>query len=65
MDVRELDLAGCTPVNRLWGELVERLGLERSTRAVQQALDLRAMRGSDSTLPVVLVETCGLSLIHI
>ena len=29
MDVRDLDLAGCTPVNHLWGELVERLGLEQ------------------------------------
>ncbi|MEY3963577.1 MAG: hypothetical protein RLZZ106_832 [Cyanobacteriota bacterium] len=64
MDVRDLDLAGCTPVNHLWGELVERLGLERSTRAVQQALDLQAMRGSDSSLPVVLVETCGMALIE-
>jgi len=64
MDVRDLDLAGCTPVNHLWGELVERLGLERSTRAVQQALDLQAMRGSESTLPVVLVETCGMALIE-
>ena len=64
LDVRDLDLAGCTPVNHLWGELVERLDLERSTRAAQQTLDLQAMRGSGSTLPVVLVETCGMALVE-
>jgi hypothetical protein len=36
-------LARFTPVNDLWPQLVERLGLERSSRAVQQALDLQAM----------------------
>ena len=62
MDVNDLDLAACTPVNHLWGELVEWLGLERGTRAAQQALDLQAMRGSTSTLPALLVETCGTGL---
>ena len=64
MEVRDLDLASCTPVNHLWPELVERLGLERSARAAQQALDLQAMRGSASTLPVLLVETCGMGLLE-
>ncbi|MEY3749865.1 MAG: hypothetical protein RLZZ186_284 [Cyanobacteriota bacterium] len=64
MEVRDLDLASCTPVNHLWPELVERLGLERSARAAQQALDLQGMRGSASTLPVLLVETCGVGLLE-
>ena len=59
-----LDLARFTPVNHLWPELVERLGLERSSRAVQQALDLQAMHGSASTLPLLLVETCGMALVQ-
>jgi len=59
-----LDLARFTPVNDLWPELVERLGLERSSRAVRQALDLQAMRGDASTLPVLLFETCGLALMQ-
>ena len=59
-----LDLARFTPVNDLWPQLVERLGLERSSRAVQQALDLQAMRGDATTLPVLLWETCGLALIQ-
>jgi hypothetical protein len=59
-----LDLARFTPVNHLWPELVQRLGLERSSRAVQQALDLQAMHGTSATLPLLLVETCGLALVQ-
>jgi hypothetical protein len=59
-----LDLAACTPVNDLWPALVERLGLERSARAARQALDLQAMRGEPSTLPVLIVETCGVALVE-
>jgi hypothetical protein len=50
-------------VNDLWPELVERLGLERSARAARQALDLQAMRGLADTLPLLLVETCGVGLV--
>ena len=64
MELNDLDLAACTPVNHLWPELVERLGMERSARAARQALDLQAMRGSASTLPVLLVETCGMALLE-
>ena len=59
-----LDLARFTPVNHLWPELVEKLGLERSGRAVQQALVLQAMHGTTSTLPLLLVETCGVALVQ-
>ena len=60
-----LDLAACTPVNDLWPALVERLGLERSARAARQALDLQAMRGEAGTLPVLIVETCGVALVEL
>jgi hypothetical protein len=59
----DLDLAAATPVNHLWPELVERLGLERSARAARQALDLQAMHGRSGTLPLLLVETCGMGLV--
>ena len=59
-----LDLARFTPGNDLWPQLVERLGFERSSRAVRQALDLQAMRGDATTLPVLLLETCGMALIQ-
>lgn len=54
--------AGCTPVNHLWPQLVERLGMDKSKRAVRQALDLQGMQGHAETLPVLLVETCGVAL---
>ena len=57
-----VDFAASAPVNDLWPALVERLGLERSQRAVRQALDLQAMQGSAATLPVLFCETCGLAL---
>jgi len=63
MQAFDLDLAAGTPVNHLWGELVECLGLERSIRAARQALDLQAMRGHAGTLPLLLVETCGVRLV--
>ena len=59
----DLDLAAAAPVNHLWGEFMERLGLDRAARAVQQALDLQAMRGQPGTLPLLLVETCGVGLV--
>jgi hypothetical protein len=58
-----LDLARFTPVNTLWPQFVERLGLERSQRAVRQALDLQAMQGSTATLPLLLVDTAGIALL--
>ena len=57
-----VDFAASAPVNDLWPTLVEKLGLERSQRAVRQALDLQAMQGSAGTLPVLFCETCGLAL---
>ncbi|MEY4297248.1 MAG: hypothetical protein RLZZ423_427 [Cyanobacteriota bacterium] len=63
MEALEFDLAAAAPVNHLWPELVERLGLERSARAARQALDLQAMRGLAGTLPLLLVETCGVGLV--
>jgi hypothetical protein len=60
----KLDLARFTPVNHLWPELVGRLGLERSSRAVRQALDLQAMHGTATTLPLLLIETCGVALVQ-
>ncbi len=58
------DLANCSPVNYLWPQLVNSLGIDRSQRAVSQALDLQSMRGNKNTIPVLIVETCGLALIE-
>ncbi|MEN9766703.1 MAG: hypothetical protein RLZZ32_663 [Cyanobacteriota bacterium] len=63
MQLFDLDLSACEPVNHLWPDLVERLGIERSGQAIRQALDLLAMRGSSEQLPALLVETCGVALV--
>ena len=57
-----LDFAALMPVNHLWPALVERLGSDRAQRAVRQALDLQAMRGTGASLPVLFTETGGLAL---
>jgi hypothetical protein len=62
--VVDLDLAGCSPVNDLWPQLVERLGFERSARAARQALDLQAMRGGPGSVPLLFAETCGVGLME-
>lgn len=62
MSESSVDFVGYTPVNHLWPQLVERLGLDKAQRAVHQALDLQGMQGHAGTLPVLLVETCGLAL---
>tara|TARA_B100001939_G_scaffold320597_1_gene309566 strand:- start:160 stop:465 length:306 start_codon:yes stop_codon:yes gene_type:complete len=59
-----LNLSEATPVNGLWAELVERLGLGKASQACRQALDLQAMRGSEQSLPLLLVETCGVGLVE-
>ena len=40
-----LDLSNCEPVNDLWAEFSETLGLEKASKAVRQAIDLQAMNG--------------------
>ena len=57
-----LDFAALTPVNHLWPAFIERLGSDRAQRAVRQALDLQAMRGTGASLPVLFTETGGLAL---
>lgn len=64
MQRSEIDLAAASPVNDLWSALVATLGLERGARAARQALDLQAMHGTPSTLPLLLVETCGIALVQ-
>ena len=60
-----LELADCLPVNHLWPELVDKLGVNRAQKAVRESLDLQLMHGSTFTLPVLLVETCGLALVRV
>ncbi|KGG15547.1 hypothetical protein EV06_1421 [Prochlorococcus sp. MIT 0602] len=57
-----MDLTDCEPVNFLWSELSDRLGLEKACQAVRQAIDLQVMNGDEKTLPILFIETCGVAL---
>ncbi len=59
------DFSCCNPVNYLWPRLVDKLGIDKAQRAVDQALDLQRMHGNTDTLPLLLSETCGLALVSI
>ena len=56
------DFSSFEAVNHLWPSFVERHGLERSKRAVRQALDLQGMHAKEGVVPMVFVETCGVAL---
>ena len=62
MHSSSIDFSECLPVNNLWPQLVEKLGLDKAQNAARQALDLQRMNGDLRTIPVLLFETCGLAL---
>ena len=54
----------CSLSNDLWPDFINRIGFIKAKLAVQQSLDLQKMQGSDSTLPVLILETCGTALVN-
>ncbi len=61
----EIDFSFSKPVNYLWPNLNDSLGVEKANEAVHQAIDLQLMNGNISTLPVLFLETCGIALVRI
>ncbi|NBQ37815.1 MAG: hypothetical protein EBU42_09860 [Synechococcus sp.] len=59
-----MDLLYVSPERLFSADVLERLGAERAQLACRQALDLQSMRGEAVSLPVLLVETCGVGLIE-
>ena len=53
----------CTLSNDLWPNFINKIGLFKAKSAVRQSLDLQRMQGSTSTLPVLILETCGTALV--
>ena len=49
-------------VNALMPQNLNKLGTERSNHAIKQALDLQNLRWDKSTLPVLFVNTGGITL---
>ena len=57
------DFDKCFLSNELWPEFINEIGIFKAKLAVRQALDLQRMQGTSSTLPVLILETCGTALI--
>ena len=53
----------CLISNNLWPEFINKLGIFKAKLAVKQALDLQKMQGKSSTVPVLILETCGTALV--
>tara|TARA_Y100001968_G_C18995638_1_gene543476 strand:- start:232 stop:531 length:300 start_codon:yes stop_codon:yes gene_type:complete len=54
----------CSLSNELWPNFINRIGFIKAKLAVRQSLDLQRMQGSTSTLPVLILETCGTALVN-
>ncbi len=48
--------------NFLWSKFVDNLGIIKAHEAIRQARDIQRMQGNSKTLPIILIETCGLAL---
>ncbi len=58
-----IDLENCLISNELWPNFINKIGISKAKLAVRQALDLQVMQGTKSTLPVLILETCGTALV--
>ena len=58
-----LNFDKCLLSNDLWPNFINKIGIFKAKLAVRQALDLQRMQGSSSTLPVLILETCGTALV--
>ena len=57
------DFEQCSLSNDLWPNFINQIGLFKANLAVRQSLDLQRMQGSASTLPILILETCGTALV--
>ena len=59
-----LNFEKCSLSNDLWPDFINKIGISKAKSAIRQALDLQRMQGNTSTLPVLIVETCGTALVN-
>ncbi len=55
----------CIISNDLWSNFINHIGLSKAELAIRQSLDLQDMYGNTTTLPVLILETCGSALVNI
>ena len=58
------DFEKCSLSNDLWPSFINKIGIFKAKLAVRQALDLQMMQGTSSTLPILILDTCGAALIN-
>ena len=58
------NLDHCSLSNDLWPDFINKIGFTKAKLAVRQSLDLQRMQGSTSTLPILILETCGTALVN-
>ena len=58
------DFDKCFISNKLWTDFINNIGLSKAKLAVSQARDLQRMQGNPSTLPILIIETCGAALVN-
>ena len=58
------NLDECFLSNDLWPDFINKIGIFKAKLAIRQALDLQRMQGTSSTLPVLILETCGTALVN-
>ena len=58
------DFNKCILSNDLWSDFITKIGIYKAKSAVRQALDLQRMQGNPSTLPILIMETCGTALVN-
>ena len=63
-NISSLNLDKCSLSNDLWTDFINNIGFIKANLAVRQSLDLQRMQGTTSTLPVLILETCGSALIE-
>ena len=58
------DFNKCFLSNDLWPDFINKIGIFKAKLAIRQALDLQRMQGTSTTLPVLILETCGTALVN-
>ncbi len=59
-----LNFEQCSLSNDLWPDFINKIGFRKASLAVRQSLDLQRMQGSETTLPLLILETCGTALVN-
>ena len=62
-DSHPIKLEECSLSNDLWPNFIDKIGFIKAKLAIRQSLDLQRMQGTNLTIPVLILETCGTALL--